>query len=75
MIVIFKQNKMNSGHTHRVIADMSFDQFVDTCNTRRCWKDKYGFFLLAKMINCKDDQLNKGRCRKEMNQKQIVIRS
>jgi len=59
MLVLFKQDGTNMKHIYddHVNTDMSFDEFTSMCNL--CWKDKYGFLVLAK-----DFDIEKGRYRK-----------
>lgn len=59
MIILFKQDELNLKHVfdEHVGADMTFNQFKDTCAT--CWnKSKHGFVVISK-----DDELNNGRYR------------
>jgi len=59
LIIIFKQDEMNIKHIYNdhVIGDMTFKQFIKTCE--ECWKQKYEFVLISK-----DNDIDKGRYRK-----------
>lgn len=59
VIIAFKQDDMNLRHIYddHVTTDMAFNHFKDIC--QECWKDKFGFLVIAK-----DLELNRGRYRK-----------
>lgn len=59
LLILFKQDDLNLKHIYNdhVNTDMTFEEFRKTC--AKCWKDKYGFFVIDK-----DSPMDKGRYRK-----------
>lgn len=60
LIILFKQDQKSLKHVyndHCIAADMSFEQFLQMCNT--CWQNKYDFLVIDT-----ESDLNSGRYRK-----------